>query len=71
MTLLAENLLSPSFSIMADVVHIVTAKDPIRFLAKLTARVLRMRQLQATIYRDNAYADAQHQTAFVEMAAAE
>jgi hypothetical protein len=28
-----------------------------------------MRLLQAAIYRDNAYADAQHQAAFVEMAA--
>ena len=36
---------------------------------KLTTRALRMRLLQTAIYRDNTYADAQHQVAFVEMAA--
>jgi hypothetical protein len=34
MRMLAENFLNPSFGTMADVVHIVTAKDLIRFAAK-------------------------------------
>jgi hypothetical protein len=34
MKALAEIFSNPSFGTMADVVHIVTAKDPIRFPAK-------------------------------------
>ena len=34
MRMLAENFLNPSFGTMADVVHIVTAKDLISFAAK-------------------------------------
>ena len=39
------------------------------FRQKLTARALRMQLMQTAIYGDNAYADAQHQAAFVEVVA--